>query len=123
MTRASYQFFSLLPATESLAVRGRRLNDTPIQRQGRVYAPDVIIKVEVEEAGQRMHAHFVDDRHLILAQGEYKHQSIWLTNSGTRPVSELWVLTGEDDELWIDLGNENSGKFVGLRASHVLIYI
>ena len=90
-------------------MRGRRLNDTPIQRQGKVYAPDVVMKIEVEEAGQRMHAHFVDDRHLVLAQGEYKYQSVWLTNSGTRPIRELWVLSAEDDELWVDTGNEGSG--------------
>ena len=84
-------------------MRGRRLNDTPIQRQGKVYAPDTLIKVEVEEAGHRLHAHFVDDRHMVLAQGEYKHQRIWLTNSGTRPIGELWLLAGEEDELWIDM--------------------
>ncbi|CDO73209.1 hypothetical protein BN946_scf185007.g264 [Trametes cinnabarina] len=59
----------------------------------------------VEEASQRLHAHFVDDRHMVLAQGEYKHQLVTLTNSGTRPISELWVLAGEEDELWIDGGN------------------
>ena len=108
VTHAVFEFFSLLPAAESLAVRGRRLNDTPLQRQGKVYAPDVLIKIEVEEAGQRLHAHFVDDRHLTLAQGEYKHQRVWLTNSGTRPIKELWVLAGEDDELWFDASSGDS---------------
>ncbi|KAI0686194.1 ER-golgi trafficking TRAPP I complex 85 kDa subunit-domain-containing protein [Earliella scabrosa] len=102
IAHATYEFFALLPCTESLAVRGRRLNDTPIQRQGKVYAPDILIKIEVEEAGQRLHAHFVDDRHLTLAQGKYKHQRVWLTNSETRSISELWLLTGEQDELWVD---------------------
>ena len=88
-------------------MRGRRLNDTPVQRQGKVYAHDVLIKVEVEEAGQRLHAHFVDDRHLVLAQGEYKHQRVWLTNSGTHPVSELWLLAGEEDEIWVDIEGNN----------------
>ena len=90
-------------------MRGRRLNDTPIQRQGKVYAPDVLIEVEVEEAGQRFYAHFVDDRHLILAQGEYKHQRVWLTNSGTHPISELWLLSGEEDEVWVDMEDDNPG--------------
>ncbi|KAI1793952.1 ER-golgi trafficking TRAPP I complex 85 kDa subunit-domain-containing protein [Ganoderma leucocontextum] len=108
VTNAAFDFFSLLPSIESLAVRGRRLNDTPVQRQGKVYAPDVLIKVEVEEAGQRLHAHFIDDRHLVLAQGEYKHQRIWLTNSGTHPISELWLLAGEEDELWVDMESDNS---------------
>ena len=98
-------------------MRGRRLNDTPVQRQGKVYAPDVVIKVEVEEAGQRMHAHFVDDRHMVLAQGEYKHQSVWLTNSGTRPISELWVLAGEEEELWIDTGNAGARNAYVVRCS------
>lgn len=88
-------------------MRGRRLNDTPVQRQGKVYASDVLIKIEVEEAGQRLHAHFVDDRHLVLAHGEYKHQRLWLTNSGTRPVSELWLLAGEEDEVWADMEGGN----------------
>ncbi|KAH9944035.1 ER-golgi trafficking TRAPP I complex 85 kDa subunit-domain-containing protein [Epithele typhae] len=110
VTHVTYEFFSLLPATESLAVRGRRLNDTPIQRQGKVYAPDTLIKVEVEEAGQRLYAHFVDDRHLVLAQGEYKRQSVWLTNSGTRPIRDLWVLAGEDDAVWIETNNEPSSS-------------
>ncbi|KAI8981263.1 ER-golgi trafficking TRAPP I complex 85 kDa subunit-domain-containing protein [Trametes punicea] len=104
VTHALYDFFSLHPVKESLAVRGRRLNDTPVQRHGKVYAPDVLLQVQVEEAGQRLHAHFVDDRHLVLAQGEYKHQKVWLTNSGTRPISELWVLAGEEDEIWVDAG-------------------
>ncbi|KAH9858208.1 ER-golgi trafficking TRAPP I complex 85 kDa subunit-domain-containing protein [Lenzites betulinus] len=105
ITNAVYEFFSLLPAVESLAVRGRRLNDTPIQRQGKVYAPDVLMTIEVEEAGQRLHAHFVDDRHLNLAQGEYKRQCVWLMNSGTRPIRDLWVIGGEEDELWFDTGS------------------
>ncbi|KAI0652274.1 ER-golgi trafficking TRAPP I complex 85 kDa subunit-domain-containing protein [Trametes meyenii] len=128
VTQAAYNFLSLLPATESLAVRGRRLNDTPMQRQGKVYAPDVLTKVEVEEAGQRLHAHFVDDRHLVLAQGEYKHQRVWLTNSGTRPISELWVLAGEEDELWVDVVSGDSteasssspSKFEVLRSTNSL---
>ncbi|KAI0830719.1 ER-golgi trafficking TRAPP I complex 85 kDa subunit-domain-containing protein [Trametes gibbosa] len=105
VTNAVYEFFSLLPAVESLAVRGRRLNDTPIQRQDKVYAPDVLMTVEVEEAEQRLHAHFVDDSHLNLAQGEYKHQRVWLTNSGTRPIRDIWVIGGEQDELWFDACN------------------
>ncbi len=103
-----YEFFSLLPAVESLAVRGRRLNDTPAQRQDKSYAPDVLIRIDVEEAGQRLHAHFVDERHLNLAQGEYKHQHVWLTNSGTRSIKELWVVTNQEDELWFDAGSSES---------------
>ncbi|GBE78241.1 hypothetical protein SCP_0111240 [Sparassis crispa] len=103
ITHAVYNFLDLLPATESLAIRGRRLHDTPLQRQTKAYAPDVPIQIEVEEAGQRLHVNFVDDRHLILGQGEYKHLKLSLTNSGTRSIRELWMLTGKDDEIWIDI--------------------
>ena len=103
-------------------MRGRRLNDTPVQRQGKVYAPDVLIKVEVEEAGQRLHAHFVDDRHLILAQGEYKHQRVWLTNSGTRPISELWLLAGEEDEIWVDMESDNPDPSSSSPPTHEVIH-
>ena len=94
VTHASYEFFALLPATESLAVRGRRLNDTPIQRQGKVYAPDVVMKIEVEEAGQRMHAHFVDDRHLVLAQGELTEIKRKLAEAESRHARVVYDVSG-----------------------------
>lgn len=102
ITNVTYQFLSLLPATESLAIRGRRLHDTPLQRQTPTYAPDIILKVEVEDAAHRLQATFVDDRHLVLAQGEYKRMSVWLTNSGKRDISEIWLVPGSDDEVWLD---------------------
>ncbi|OBZ79321.1 hypothetical protein A0H81_00967 [Grifola frondosa] len=108
ITHVMYNFLSLLPTVESLAVRGRRLHDTPHQRQNTIYAPDVLINVEVEEAGQRLHAHFIDDRHLVLAQGEHKRQQLWLTNSGMRSIGELWVLAGEDDEIWVDIDQDST---------------
>ena len=54
ITHVTFDFLSLLPVTESLAIRGRRLQDTPQQRQSKVYAPDVLIKVDVEDASQRL---------------------------------------------------------------------
>ncbi|EMD42167.1 hypothetical protein CERSUDRAFT_90771 [Gelatoporia subvermispora B] len=101
ITHAVYDFLSLLPASESLSVRGRRLQDTPHQRQNKVYTPDIPIKVDVEEAGQRIHANFVDERHLVLAHGECKQLKLNITNSGTQNVNELWIVTDDEDEIWI----------------------
>ncbi|KAI0348507.1 hypothetical protein BDW22DRAFT_1350734 [Trametopsis cervina] len=102
VTHATYEFLSLLPVTESLAVRGRRLQDTPQQRQSKVYAPDTLVKIDVEDAGLRVQAHFVDDRHLVLMHGERKHMDVSLMNTGSKSISELWLLTGLHDEVWLD---------------------
>ncbi|KAI0094770.1 ER-golgi trafficking TRAPP I complex 85 kDa subunit-domain-containing protein [Irpex rosettiformis] len=99
---ATYEFLSLLQVKESLAIRGRRLHDTPQQRQNKVYAPDILTKIEVEDAGLRLQAHFVDDRHLMLIHGERKHMNVTLLNTGNRPIGELWLLTGPYDAVWVN---------------------
>jgi trafficking protein particle complex subunit 8 len=108
ITHVTYEFLALLPATESLAIRGRRLHDTPQQRQNKEYAPDILTRIEVEDAGLRLQAHFVDDRHLILVHGERKQMDIALSNTGNLPISELWLLTGPQDEAWLDTGRQGS---------------
>ena len=102
LTHVAYNFLGLLPARESLATRGRRLHETPLQRQNRVYAPDILPKVEVEDASQRLHASFIDDRHIILAEGECKRMEIRLRNVGKSSVAEIWMVNGTEDELWVD---------------------
>lgn len=94
--------------TESLAIRGRRLHDTPQQRQNKVYAPDVLTEIEVEDAGLRLQAHFVDNRHLVLAHGERKHMDVFLQNTGSKSIGDLWLLTGRHDEVWIGGGEPGS---------------
>ncbi|EKM61151.1 uncharacterized protein PHACADRAFT_190295 [Phanerochaete carnosa HHB-10118-sp] len=102
MTHVKLDFLSLLPVTESLAVRGRRLHDTPHQRQNKVYAPDTFIEVEVEDSGYRLQAGFVDDRHLTLHQGERRRVDARLHNSGRRSINELWLVTDPSAQLWVD---------------------
>ena len=110
ITHVTFNFLSLLPVKESLALRGRRLFDTPIQRQSKVYAPDILIKVDVEDASQRLQAHFVDDRHLVLAQGEQRQMNIRLKNSGNHKIDELWLVTQNYKEVWIDLTGPSSSS-------------
>lgn len=124
LTHVAYDFLGLLPSRESLATRGRRLHDTPQQRQNKVYAPDILLKVDVEDALQRLQANFVDGRHIVLAEGETKRMTIRLLNSGKNPISELWVLGGSEDELWVDDQSPSTSGTVSLFHSFraVLIY-
>ncbi len=102
ITHVSYMFLSLFPAMEPLVSRGRRLQDTPHQRQNKVYAPDNTIQVEVEDTIQRLSAQFLDDGRLVLYHGECREMRIWLSNTGTQTISEIWLVGGEDDEFWVD---------------------
>ncbi|KAI0788537.1 ER-golgi trafficking TRAPP I complex 85 kDa subunit-domain-containing protein [Abortiporus biennis] len=110
ITHARYDFLGLLPASESLAIRGKRLHNTPHQRQNKVYSPDILLKVEVEDASQRLQAAFVDDRHLVLAQGENKTMTIAVMNTGSNAIGELWVVAGAYDEIWVDQDNSTASS-------------
>lgn len=109
ITEVAYDFLSLLPNTEPLRTRGRRLHDTPQQRLGKVYAPDLLIKVDVEDAGHRLSVNFADDGDLVFAQGECKQLRLWLSNEGTEEVGEVWMVAGVDDHVWVD--EDNIGTF------------
>ncbi|KII93831.1 hypothetical protein PLICRDRAFT_36073 [Plicaturopsis crispa FD-325 SS-3] len=102
ITAVSYEFLALLPLSEPLAIRGRRLQETALQRQSVMYAPDVLMNVEVEEASQRLLIDFVDDERLELAQGECKQLRLWISNEGTRNIGETWLVAGVADEVWVD---------------------
>ncbi|KAF8973873.1 ER-golgi trafficking TRAPP I complex 85 kDa subunit-domain-containing protein [Flammula alnicola] len=82
ITHAKYDFLSQLPITESLASRGR---------QQPTYAPDVVIKVEVVPSDHRLLISYIEDERLVLLQGENK----------TRPITEIWMVSGADDEIWV----------------------
>ncbi|KAJ3844312.1 ER-golgi trafficking TRAPP I complex 85 kDa subunit-domain-containing protein [Lentinula raphanica] len=105
ITHATYSFLSLLPSTESLAVRGKRLYDTAAQRQTPTYAPDVMMQVTVAEASCRLLARVADDAELDLYQGEIQTIRLWLSNVGVKPISEVWLVTGSNN-IWLDEGDE-----------------
>ncbi|KAG6911541.1 hypothetical protein DXG01_011843 [Tephrocybe rancida] len=113
VTDVTYDFLSLLPSTEPLASRGRRLHDTPAQRMQPTYAPDINIKIDVEDVNHKLLVDFVDDEQLVLAQGERKELKLWLSNSGSRPIKELWMVAGPGDELWMGQDEElgDAGEF------------
>ncbi|KDQ63410.1 hypothetical protein JAAARDRAFT_169218 [Jaapia argillacea MUCL 33604] len=102
LSHLSYQFLGLLSATERLSYRGPRLHETAIQRQSKTYAPDIAVTVDVEEASQRLRASFVEDGRLVLCQGELKRLKLWLSNTGTRSIEDLWLVVGPDDAIWVE---------------------
>jgi trafficking protein particle complex subunit 8 len=117
VTHVKFDFLSLLSVTESLAVRGRRLHDTPHQRQNKVYAPDILIKLDVEDSGYRLQSGFLDHRHLSLYQGECRQVDVRIHNSGRRAVSELWMVSEPRSEVWLSEAEAiEPGK---LSAAHV----
>ncbi|EJD55548.1 hypothetical protein AURDEDRAFT_155791 [Auricularia subglabra TFB-10046 SS5] len=92
ITRLSYSFLSLLPMSESLARRGRRLHDTPAQRQQPTYAPDVLLSVDIGGELPRLDVTWGDrDVWQLLAKGELRRSVLHVRNSGTREVSDIWL--------------------------------
>ena len=82
------------------------MQDTPSQRQKATYSPDVVIKIEVEETGQQLLVNFVDDSRLVLAQGETTSMTLWFSNTGTKPINEIWMVAGAEDEIWLSAPDE-----------------
>ncbi|KAH9082196.1 hypothetical protein EDB83DRAFT_2336975 [Lactarius deliciosus] len=112
ITDVSYSFLSLLPAKESLVTRGRRLQDTPSQRQNKVYAPDIVVKVEVEDATQRLSAQFFDDNRLVLYHGERKQMRIWA-------IGDIWLVGGREDEFWVEESGDQEADEVSTSETFV----
>lgn len=105
ITHASFNFLSILPCSESLSRRGPRLHTTPAQRQKPTYGPDIQTKVTVEKADRLLLANFVEEGQLDFIQGERKQLRLWFSNVGSKPIDELWLLTSNEDHVWV--GSEN----------------
>ncbi|TEB39007.1 hypothetical protein FA13DRAFT_1724958 [Coprinellus micaceus] len=123
ISSVKFDFLSLFTITEPLASRGRRLHNTHAQRITPTYAPDVPLKVDVAPASNKLTPTFVDDGELVLKQGETCELKLWVLNSGTSPVKELWVVTGDEQEVWLGVEKEDvttSSKTEILRSSNSL---
>lgn len=108
VTHLKYDFLSLLPTQESLARRGRRLQETLQQRLSAMYAPDILLKVEVEDSNLELDVSFEMDEPLIVLEGEYKRMRAWMSNTGSRAIGEMWVLLGPEDQIVFDSAIENA---------------
>ncbi|KAJ7038336.1 ER-golgi trafficking TRAPP I complex 85 kDa subunit-domain-containing protein [Mycena alexandri] len=116
---ASYIFLSLLPSIESLASRGRRLQNTPAQRQHPTYAPDVLLTVDVVQATHKLLVNFLDHQELVLGEGETKSSSLSFVNRGTKGIGEVWMVAGADDEIWV--GPDSESKDDGEEPRETLV--
>ena len=108
-TNLSFSFLGLLPASESLSVRGRRLQETAAQRRSKVYAPDVIPSVNVVAKEERLSAHFTDAVAQTLINGEQVHLSLRIENEGSKSIDDVWLVPGPFDELCLDIESGDGG--------------
>jgi len=59
---------------------------------------------------------YIEDSRLVFLQGENKPTRFWLKNAGDRPISEVWMVAGPDDEIWLgenDIYDESTCEFIG----------
>jgi trafficking protein particle complex subunit 8 len=75
-----------------------------------VYAPDVVLSVEVEQKGCVVAVQFVDDERVVMGCGEVRRMRIWVGNEGAGEVGEVWVVAGSEDEIWVDV---HGGGYAG----------
>ena len=99
VTHISYLFLSLLPVTESLSVRGQRLNETAKERQNKVYAPDTNPSVEVVSRDTRLVVDKFDNHSPIVYHGEHRRILARLVNSGKTEINEIWLVPSRQDRI------------------------
>ena len=74
-----------------------------------MYAPDVYLKLDVEEASQELAVAFVDGGELVLAEGECKQMKLWMSNIGSVDIGEIWIVASPEDQIWIEPLDGGSG--------------
>jgi trafficking protein particle complex subunit 8 len=114
ITHLNYSFLSLLPVSESLAVRGPRLHQTQAQRQSVVYGPDTVLTVDVEEGGCRLDLSLSrsegDLRRLVLGSGECVELTLNVRNTGKGNVNDIWIL--HSSSTWLDLKGQGKNLLI-----------
>lgn len=129
ITHLTYTFLSLLPISESLAVRGPRLHQTPAQRQSVVYGPDIVLTVDVEEGGPRLDLSLsksseVDLQRVTLGTGECLELTLDVRNTGKRHVDDIWIM--HSSPVWLDLKDQGKSLLtlpgMGLRLRFRLAF-
>ncbi|KAF8324689.1 ER-golgi trafficking TRAPP I complex 85 kDa subunit-domain-containing protein [Cantharellus anzutake] len=103
---AHYSFLSLLRTCESLAVRGKRLNDTPAQRQGNVRAPDAFVVANVRHPVAKLEPRFDDtsinhEDETTFYCGEIRNEYFEVENTGKLTVNDIWVVLPWDGSIRI----------------------
>ncbi|KIK93997.1 hypothetical protein PAXRUDRAFT_480682 [Paxillus rubicundulus Ve08.2h10] len=115
----AYDFLGLIPTRESLARSGKRLQDTPQQRQSVTYAPDTLIKLDVEGGSQELVVTFANNEPLVLSEGEYKEMKLWISNAGSKTIGEIWLVGGPEDQIWLG-SSENAPSSIAVGSTETL---
>src|SRR5258708_2153632 len=105
-THAHYSFLSLLPTSESLAIRGKLLNDTAAQRQTKMRAADSFVVVNVRHPVAKLEARFDDstgnnEDEMAFYCGEIREEYFEIHNLGKSIVSDIWVVLPWDGTMRI----------------------
>ncbi|QRW04932.1 ER-Golgi trafficking TRAPP I complex 85 kDa subunit [Ceratobasidium sp. AG-Ba] len=99
VTHITYSFLSLLPTSEPLAWRGARMHATPQQRQGKVYAPDRTVRIEVLPRGARLEVELAEADSRVMCLGELRNAVIRIENplvgGSTGAIRDVWTVMGE----------------------------
>ncbi|KAG8754518.1 hypothetical protein FRC12_011167 [Ceratobasidium sp. 428] len=99
VTHITYTFLSLLPTTEPLTWRGTRLHATPQQRQGKIYAPDRTVRIEVLPRGARLEVELAEADSRVMCLGELRNAVMRVENplvgGNAGVVRDVWIVMGE----------------------------
>lgn len=113
-TYLTYNFLTLLPVSESLAVSGPRLHQTVAQRHGVMYGPETFPIIQIQENRRRLELSMnrvSTDlfRKFVLGTGECADLRITFRNAGPGDIDDVWIL--HSSSLWIDVEQKGSISF------------
>jgi hypothetical protein len=63
------------------------------------------MSIDVFPSDHRLTVKFANNEDLRLIQGENRSLQISLLNSGLNPISEIWLIAGTEDDVWVGPGN------------------
>ncbi|KAG8936905.1 hypothetical protein FRC02_009995 [Tulasnella sp. 418] len=112
-THATFNFLGLVPISEPLSIKGKRLNDTIAHQRSVAYAKETYLHANVKHSGGRLKIEFLDEGHgeMTVVQGELKRTRIRVKNVGGQPVEEIWCMINEEGiSAWIDIENTEKGE-------------
>lgn len=111
-THLTYNFLSLSPISESLAVSGPRLHQTIAQRRGVMYGPETFPVIQIQEDRRRLELSMNRIstslfRKFVLGTGECADLKITFRNAGPGDIDDIWIL--HSPSLWVDVEQKGSG--------------
>ena len=112
VSQITCSFLSLFPVTESLAVRGARLNDTAVERQNKMYSADKFPFTEVVNNDTRLVIDTTEDNPSTLYHGEHGQFVVKLFNSGKTTIDEIWVVPARHDRVDILPQSMANGEYL-----------